>query len=168
MLPLLAGAAGAAAAISMSIASDLSDIDSRPLYGSEKSPEQKSGCPQQTWPYVDANCVDGSVTQLRRIRVIPIGENTPSHVLAAVLTSAPARSERAAKSPPSERLHEADAARLHTGPPNSQVSPEGSHRRDDAAVVRVVGDGKARAYRVPRSHPLGSHPPSALLYARGG
>jgi hypothetical protein len=156
VLPFLAGTAGAAAAISVALASDLSDVDSGLLYASEKALEQKDRCAHQTWPYIDANCVDGSQAQLRRIRVIPIGASTPSHVLAAMPMSVPAI-ERGAHSKPPESRHES-AALLHTGAPNSQVGSEGFDPADDAAVVRVVRDGKVTTYRVPKSRPLGPRP----------
>jgi hypothetical protein len=70
----------------MTLASDISDANVTPVDRSEPS-SQKYGCSQQTWPYIDVVCTDRSVTQLRRVRVIPIDANTPSHVLAALPSS---------------------------------------------------------------------------------
>ena len=165
VLPFLAGTVGAAAAISVALASDLSD-DSRPFHDSQTALEQEHRCAHQTWPYIDANCVGGSLAQLRRIRVIPIGANTPSHVLALVPAFVPAI-ELGAHSKSSESRPES-AAFLPTGAPSSQVSSKGSDQADDAAVVQVVRSGKVRTYRVPKSRPFGSRPPRAVLYARGG
>ena len=148
--PLLAGTACAAGAISVALGSDISDVTSMPVYRSEQLLEQEHGCSQQTWPYVDANCTDSSVVQLRRIRVIPIGASTPSYVLAAAPTSVPVRIEQGGRSEPSESRRESDAALLRT-PPKSQASPEGSDQADDTAVVRAVTGGKVRTYKVPKS-----------------
>jgi hypothetical protein len=145
----LAGAVCAAAAVSMALASDISDANLTPVHRSERSSE-KYGCSQQTWPYIDVVCTDRSVTQLRRVRVIPIDANTPSYVLATVPTSAPASIERSNHSEPSASQDGPDAAGPLTLRPISGQSGSGRTMKmaDDTAVGRVVSGGKVRTHKV--------------------
>jgi hypothetical protein len=133
----------------MTLASDISDANVTPVDRSEPS-SQKYGCSQQTWPYIDVVCTDRSVTQLRRVRVIPIDANTPSYVLATVPTSAQASIERRNHSEPSVGQDSRDAAGPLALPPISGQSGNGRTMKmaDDTAVVRGLSGGKVRTHKV--------------------